>query len=349
MKSSKILFFDDYSEGAHPQILKALLEDSLAQERGYGQDGHSVKAEQLIQQLIHQNHAKIHFVSSGTQANLVCLAALLKTFESVIAASNGHINVHEAGAIEATGHKINIAASSNGKLTVAGIEEVLEYHNDSQMVKPKVVYISQSTELGTIYSKQEFIQISETCRKRQLYLYVDGARLGNALTADQADVSLSDIARWCDIFYIGGTKNGALLGEAIVIVNPDLQADFGYHLRQRGALLAKARSVSLQFFEFFKDNLYFDNARHANQMAQKLAQGIQNCGFEFFHPPVTNQIFPILPQKMITHLEQKYGFYIWCKAPKPEHSVIRLVTSWATSEETVTQFLSNLINHSMSR
>lgn len=333
-----ILFFDDYSEGAHPRILEALASTNLQQQRGYSADFFTHEAERLIQEKINCLTAKVHFVASGTQANLVCLASLLKSYESVIAASNGHINVHEAGAIEATGHKINIVPGVAGKLTPEAVQEVVDVHHDDQMVQPKVVYISQSTELGTFYTKTELQKLSAVCKRNHLYLYLDGARIGNALMAEGADFNLSDIAELCDMFYLGGTKNGALMGEAIVIINPSLQSDFGYHLRQRGALLAKARSVSIQFLELFRDTLYFDNARHANLMAKKLAAGIHQQGYGFLHPPSTNLIFPILPDAVIKKLQKKFGFYIRSKDPAAaDYSVIRLVCSWATLESSVNE------------
>lgn len=337
------MFFDDYSEGAHPQILAALSAANTRQERGYGEDEFTREARDLIRKKINQPAAAVHFVATGTHANLVSLASLLKPYESVIAASSGHINVYEAGAIEATGHKINIVPAAAGKITAESIQDAVDAHRDAQMVQPKVVYISQSTEVGTLYREDELRKISAACRRNQLYLYVDGARIGGAVTADEADLDLPGIAAFCDLFYIGGTKNGGLMGEAIVIVNPALQANFGYHLRQRGALLAKARSVSVQFVEFFKQNLYLDSARHANQMAKRLAAGIRSHGYEFFYPPATNLIFPILPNGVIENLQKKYGFYVWSKsAGVPGNSVIRLVCSWATQENVVEEFLQDL-------
>lgn len=340
--SQSYFFFDDYSEGAHPQILEALVRTNLQQERGYVVDSFAQEAETLIKKIIHQPEAHIHFVAGGTLANLVCLASMLKPYESVIAADHGHIAVHEAGAIEATGHKINTIPCADGKLTSKAILDMVELHTDEHMVKPRVVYISQLTELGTLYTKQELHALYQTCQQLGLYLYIDGARLGHALMSHYADFDLRDIAANCDMFYIGGTKNGALLGEAIVIVNPTLQENFRHHLRQRGALLAKARTVTIQFIEFFKDQLYFTSAKHANVMAQKLAIGIKACGYNFINEPCANQIFPILPDTIIEHLKKKYGFYFWEKATQADHSVIRLVTSWATTETAVKDFINDL-------
>lgn len=340
---NKHFFFDDYSEGAHPRILEAFSRTNLQPERGYGIDSFALEAERLIREKIGKPDARVYFVSSGTHANLICMSSLLKPYESVIAPDNGHANVHEAGAIEATGHKINAVPGVAGKLTPEAIQEVVVTHTDEHTVKPRVVYISQATELGTVYSKKELQDLYDMCKENGLYLYIDGARIGNAVMAKNADLDLSDIANLCDIFYIGGTKNGALLGEAIVIVNQNLQENFRHHLRQRGGLLAKARAVTVQFVELFKDNLYLENAKHANDMAQKLAAGIKECGYRFLNEPVANQIFPIFSNSVIEKLEKKFGFYVWSKVDE-KNSTIRLVTSWATKESAVDEFLTELKN-----
>lgn len=341
--SYKYFFFDDYSEGAHPRILEAFSRTNLQQERSYGINSFALEAERLIKEKIEKLEAKVYFVSSGTHANLICVASLLKPYESVIAPDNGHANVHEAGAIEATGHKINVVPGVAGKLTPEAIREIVTTHTDEHTVKPRAVYISQATELGTVYSKKELQDLYNVCKENGLYLYIDGARIGNAVMAKNSDLDLSDIANLCDIFYIGGTKNGALLGEAIVIVNPNLQENFRHHLRQRGGLLSKARAVTVQFVELFKDNLYLENAKHANDMAQKLAAGIKECGYEFLNEPIANQIFPILPNAIIEKLEMKFGFYKWSKAPStPDSSLVRLVASWATTEAAVQEFINDL-------
>jgi threonine aldolase len=336
-------FYDDYSEGAHPRILEALSRTNLQQERGYGVDSFALEAERSIKEKIASPQAQLHFVSSGTQANLVCIAAMLKPYESVIAPDNGHVNVHEAGAIEATGHRISTAPGVAGKLTPEAIQEILAAHPDEHTVKPRAVYISQATELGTIYSNRELRTLYELCQRNQLYLYIDGARIGNAVMAASADFALRDIAKMCDVLMIGGTKNGALIGEAVVIVNPDLQENFRRHLRQRGALLAKARAVSVQFAEMFRDDLYLENAKHANHMAQRLATGIAECGYGFLNQPITNQIFPILPTAICEKLQDRFGFYVWSKAPgRADSSVLRLVASWATREVAVQEFINDL-------
>lgn len=342
----KYSFLNDYSKGAHPRILQALSESNDSQELGYGEDAYSTEASSLIKEQIKNPHASVHFVSGGTQANQVVLASLLKPYEAVIAAESAHINVHEAGAIEATGHKVLTSynrGKRDGKVTSEIIEEIISLHSDEHMVKPKVVYISNSTEIGTIYSKKELTELSELCKKYKLYLFLDGARLGSALTSKVSDLTLSEIASLVDVFYIGGTKNGALFGEAIVINNQNLQSDFRFHLKQRGALLAKGRVLGVQFRELFKDNLYFDLARYANDMADLLKKGISELGYTFLTDSPTNQIFPILPNDIIEKLKEQFLFYVW--EPIDENrSAIRLVTSWATQENVVNNFLMQLQN-----
>jgi threonine aldolase len=334
-------FKNDYSEGAHERILKAINDSNLIQESGYGEDYFCEEARKVILQKIGNRNSDIHFVSGGTQANMIVISSILKPYESVIAPLTGHIAVHEAGSIEATGHKINTVETRDGKLRVQDIQLVLDSHGDEHMVKPRLVFISNSTEIGSIYTKNELENLSIFCKKNNLYLYVDGARLGSALTSKNSDLSLSELANLVDVFYIGGTKNGALLGEAIVINNDNLKENFRFHLKQKGALLAKGRILGIQFLELFKDNLFFELGKHANLMASKLANAIKNLNYGFLTEPVSNQIFPILPNSLIEKLNDKYGFYIWKKIDD-KNSAIRLVTSWATKEEFVDEFISDL-------
>ncbi len=338
-------FFNDYSEGAHPSIFAVLEQTNLDQYAGYGEDSLADEAKKLIQKHIQFPDAAIHFVTAGTQANFITLAAMLKPYESVVAVESAHINVHEAGAVEATGHKIHAVKGVNGKITIPEIQQVLDFNHDEHMAKPKVVFISHATELGTIYSRQELTELSAYCREKSLYLYLDGARLGSALCSSEADLTLADIAKLVDAFYIGGTKNGAFLGEAIVICNKELQENFRYILKQRGALLAKGRLLSAQFIALFQHDLYFQLARHANAMAGKMTKHIESLGFPFLTPSATNQIFPILPDTLIARLEKLYGFYVWSRIDT-QHSAIRLVTSWATPEEMVDRFLEDLAKSS---
>jgi threonine aldolase len=334
-------FKNDYSEGAHPRILKALTETNLEQVDGYGEDYYSLKAIEILKQRIGNNNIDIHLFSGGTQTNLTALSAFLKPHEAVVAASTGHILVHETGAIEATGHKVISVKDINGKITPDNIKGVLDIHTDEHMVKPKLVYISNSTEIGSIYSKKELEQLSVFCKGNNLLLYLDGARLGSALCSKDSDLKLSDLSTLVDAFYIGGTKNGALLGEALVICTDALKEDFRFHMKQKGALLAKGKLLGVQFLELFRDNLYLELANHANEMAALMGREIKRIGYEFLTQSSTNQIFPILPNWLISKLEEKYSFYVWEKINEA-NSAIRLVTSWATKEAAVLAFIEDL-------
>lgn len=334
-------FNNDYSEGAHPRILQALLESNLQQEIGYGQDSFTNKAVEILKEKLNCEEVDIHLLVGGTQTNLIAISAFLRPHEAAIAAASGHIFVHETGAIEATGHKVLTVDTENGKLTPSLIQHVLDEHTDEHMVKPKLVYISNSTEIGTIYSKSELKQLSEFCQKNQLLFYMDGARLGSALCAKDNDLTLSDLPRLLDAFYIGGTKNGALMGEALVIKKGSLKEDFRYHMKQKGAMLAKGRVLGIQFYELFKDTLFFELAEHANKLAERLTTALAEKGYRFLTQSSTNQVFPIVSNDKIIELQKNYQFNIWEKIDK-EHSAIRLVTSWATREEEVEQFINDL-------
>jgi threonine aldolase len=334
----KHLFFDDYSEGAHPRVLELLSTTNARQEPGYGDDAVSQQAAALLKRAIGNPSAAVHFVSGGTQANLIALASMLKPYESIIAATTAHICVHETGAIEATGHKIHTVPGNDGKLDPEQIRLVVSQHVDEHMTVPRVAFISQATEAGTLYSKAELTALSSTCRELGIYLYMDGARLASALASDASDLSLTDVSALVDMFYLGGTKNGALLGEAIVINTPVLQERFRFHLKQRGALLAKGRLLGAQFAALLEDDLYLDLARHANTMAARLADGLRASGVRFLVEPVTNQVFPILADAHIDQLRADYGFHVWSRIDDT-HSAIRLVTSWATEPGAVDRFL----------
>jgi threonine aldolase len=334
-------FKNDYSEGAHPRILSALMESNMEQLEGYGEDKYTENAVLLLKQKCGRNDIDIHLLPGGTQTNLTAISAFLRPHEAAIAASTGHILVHETGAIEATGHKVISIKVNDGKLNPDYIKTVLDEHTDEHMVKPKLVYISNPTEIGSIYTKNELQQLSEFCRNYGLILYVDGARLGSALVSDENDIVLSDLANLVDAFYIGGTKNGALMGEALVICKDSLKEDFRFHIKQKGALLAKGRLLGIQFLELFKDNLYFDLAKHANDMAKLLIDGIGENGYSFLTHSSSNQVFPIFTDRVIEKLQEKYLFYIWLKIDD-NNSAIRLVTSWATDEEKVLEFIKDL-------
>ncbi|MGI5839390.1 MAG: threonine aldolase family protein [bacterium] len=334
-------FKNDYSEGAHPRILQLLAETNMEQMEGYGEDPYTARAAELLKRRIGREDVAVHFFSGGTQTNLTALSAFLRPHEAAVSADTGHINVHETGAIEATGHKVVTVAVSDGKLNPDHVRGVLAAHTDEHMVKPRLVYISNPTEVGSIYSKAELTRLNAFCRENNLLLYVDGARLGSALVSEENDLAFSDFGELTDAFYIGATKNGALLGEALIICNDALKEDFRFHIKQKGGLLAKGRLLSLQFLGLFEDNLYFDLARHANAMADHLHRGISRLGYSFLTHSPSNQIFPLLPDRIIDSLAKKYAFHVWAKADAGT-SAIRLVTSWATREETVAAFLADL-------
>lgn len=334
-------FKNDYSEGAHPRILKTLLETNLEQAEGYGNDQFTQKAVELLKQRMKHDDVHIHLLSGGTQTNLTVISAFLRPHEAAIAANTGHILVHETGAIEATGHKIISINVNDGKLNPIHIKPILDTYTDEHMVKPKLVYISNSTEIGTVYTKSELFELSRFCKENNLILFMDGARLGSALCSKGCGIELSDLPDLVDAFYIGGTKNGALLGEALVICNDYLNEDFRYHIKQKGGLLAKGRLLGIQFSELFRDGLYFELAKHANEMADILKEGIKNAGYSFLTDSPSNQVFPIFPVNLIEKLNQKYAFEIWTKIDN-HTSAIRLVTSWATEEKHVLAFIEDM-------
>ena len=335
-------FKNDYSEGAHPRILDKLIETNLVQQSGYGEDEYAQQAKAILKEKLNNPDAGIYFVSGGTQTNLLVISFLLRVHEAVISAKTGHIAANETGAIEATGHKVITTETADGKLRSEDIANVLEaYALAPHVVKPRIVYISNSTEIGTIYTRDELRALFQFCQSHHLLLYLDGARLGHALTAENSDLTLAAISEYTDVFYIGGTKNGALLGEAIIFNKPELAIDFDYAIKQKGAMLAKGRVLSIQFLELFKDDLYFDLARQANALAMRIASAVREKGYTFLTESTTNQLFPILPKKVIERLSQHYQFYNW-KNIDAEHTAIRLITSWATDGEKVEAFIRDL-------
>lgn len=331
-------FRNDYSEGAHSDILKRLLDMNQCQNVGYGEDALCEHAKQMLKEKLQCEDCDIHFLVGGTQANLTVIAAALRPYEAVIAVDSGHINVHETGAVEATGHKVLIAESVDGKITPEGIRKAVHLHEDEHMVKPAMVYISNATEIGTIYHREDLTQIAAVCREYGLYLFMDGARMGAALAAEDNDVSFADLCTYCDVFYLGGTKNGALFGEAVVIVNDELKKDFRYMIKQRGGMLAKGWLLGVQFAALFEGNRYIEIAAHANRMAQKLQDAMEACGLPFFIKTTTNQIFPILPNMLIEELQKEYAFQVW-ETMDETHTAMRFVTSWATEEKEVDRFI----------
>lgn len=342
----KFSFKNDYSEGCHPRILEALAKYNFDQQPGYGEDEYSKKAKEIIRTEIQSPLSDIYFISGGTQANLIVISSLLKPYQCVISAATGHILNNETGAIEATGHKILGVEKADGKLSPSDIMPVLEVHqNIPHQVMPKLVYISNSTELGTVYSKKELQELSVFCREKNLLLFMDGARLGQAITCENNDLELKDIAELTDVFYLGGTKNGALFGEAIIINSTELQQDFAFNIKQKGALLAKGRVLGIQFLELMTENLYFDLAEKANQQAMKIKNFMKNSGVEFLSETYTNQIFPVLNHQLINKLSENFEFYVWKKIDD-SYSAIRLITSWNTSDEAVEQFIEAVKNES---
>lgn len=341
----KYAFINDYSEGAHEKIMEAMVSTNRKQTVGYGMDEYCARAAELISAHLHNPKSKVHFLVGGTQTNLTVISSILRPHQGAISADTGHINTHESGAIEATGHKVLTIPSPDGKITAEQVKELVEAHiNDATFehtVQPGMVYISHPTEVGTIYSKKELTELRAVCDQYELPLFVDGARLGCALTAEDSDVTLFDLAHLSDLFYIGGTKMGALFGEALVINNPALQKDFRYQIKQKGGMLAKGRLLGIQFEQLFTDDLYFELAKHANRMASKLREGIAALGYAFFAESPTNQIFPVLPRTLLEKLGEDYGFAFWCRVDDT-HDAIRLCCSWATDEEMVDELLKDL-------
>lgn len=334
-----INFLNDYSQIAHEAVISCLMAAGKTAFPGYGLDERSDKTAGMIKKLINRD-ADVHFMISGTSCNKTVIAHALRPYEAVIAVTSGHINVHETGAVEADGHKILTVKGVNGKILPAEILGILETHNNEHMVIPKMVYISNSTETGTIYRKAELEEIAQLCRERGLFLFLDGARLGVALTAAENDLSLADIARLTDVFYIGGTKNGALLGEALVITNDELKINFRYAMKQNGAMLAKGFIIGMQFEALFTHGLLFKLAGHANATAAKLAADLEERGIKPVYPVETNQVFISLPEAMARELAKKYLFETWEKSG--DKLIIRLVTSWATEMAEIDQFLRDL-------
>ncbi len=338
-----ILFQSDYTEGAHPRIIQRLVETNFEQTPGYGEDEYCERARKLIQRECQDDTLAVHFLVGGTQANLTVIDAALRSHQGVLAADSGHINVHETGAIEACGHKVLALPSEEGKINASQVEAAYKAHIEDgsfeHMVQPKMVYISQSTEMGSIYSKQELIELNVVCKKYGLYLFVDGARLGYALAAPDNDLTLADLAHYCDVFYIGGTKVGALFGEAVVISNDTLKEDFRYFIKQKGGMLAKGRLLGLQFEELFIDGLYTEISAHAIRMAEKLRAGIDEKGYPYLVPNRTNQIFVVLPDEALEKLKKDFG-YSYINRIDEKNSAVRFCTSWATKEENIDKLIS---------
>lgn len=331
-------FENDYNIGAHPKIMQKLIDTNFEKLSGYGSDNYCQSAIVKIKNACDCQNADVYFLVGGTQTNQVVIDTMLNKYEGVISAKTGHINVHEAGAIESTGHKVLGVPSNNGKIIVKELNSYLEnfYNDDNRehMVFPGMVYISHPTEYGTLYSKSELKEISEICSKYKIPLYMDGARLGYAIMSKQTDVSLADIAKFCDVFYIGGTKVGALCGEAVVFTKNNTPKHFTTLIKQHGALLAKGRLLGIQFDTLFEDDLYFEISKNAIEMAEKLKEMFKEKGYRFYIETPTNQQFIILENNIMEKLKEKVVFSFWEKYDD-NHTVVRFATSWATTEEDI--------------
>jgi len=340
-----ILFQSDYTEGACPEILERLLTTNMEQTTGYSEDEHCKKAAELILKACNAPESKVHFLVGGTQTNMTVIGSALRPYQGVISAETGHIHVHETGAVESLGYKILALPAVDGKIQASQIDEVCTLHkNDASfehMVQPKMVYLSQPTELGTLYTRQEMEEIRKVCDNHKLYLFVDGARLGYGLAAKGNDVDLETLAKLTDVFYIGGTKVGALFGEAVVIAHPELQKDFRYMIKQKGGMLAKGRLLGIQFETLFEDGLYWRVSEHAIHLADKLREAFIEKGYSFLVENTTNQIFPIMEDTKLEELGETFGFSYQQRVDET-HSAVRFCTSWATKEENIDALITAL-------
>ena len=341
-----IQFQCDYEEGACPQILERLVETNLEQTVGYSEDEYCKQAREKIKKACDAPEADVHFLVGGTQTNYVVIRSILRPYQGVISAVTGHINVHETGAVEATGHKVLALPSKDGKITASQVRAYYDAHwNDADhehIVQPGMVYISHPTENGTLYTKKELADLHEVCRKYGMLLFLDGARLGYGLMAETNDITLADLAKYTDVFYIGGTKVGALFGETVVITNRALKKDFRYMIKQNGGMLAKGRLLGIQFDTLFTDDLYFKISAHADELAMKLKKIFLEKGYSLRYDSYTNQQFPILPDSHIEKLKEKYVFEFWEKVSDTE-SAVRFCTSWATKPEVVDELIRDIM------
>jgi len=340
-----IYFHNDYSEGCHPKVLEKLIATNFEQTPGYGEDIYCLQAAESIRKLCSRNDLAVHFLVGGTQANLTVIAAALRPHQAALGAVSAHINVHETGAVEATGHKVLSVPSADGKITAAQVRSVVETHRASgsfeHEAQPKLVYISNPTELGTLYTLSELEELSASCKEFGLYLFLDGARLGYGLAAADNDVTLPDIARLCDVFYIGGTKVGALFGEAVVFTKAELGTDFRSYIKQNGAMLAKGWLLGLQFYTLFKDGLYFDITKNAVQYAMQIKEAFAAKGIPAYFESPTNQQFVVIENSMMAKLDGKY-VYEYDHKVDDTHSCIRFCTSWSTKPEDVQALIADI-------
>jgi len=333
-----LYFHNDYHDCCHEAVMQKILASGGECYPGYGTDECCQRAANSIRKLCGREDVAVHFLVGGTQTNLTVIAASLRPHQAVIGAQTAHIQVHETGAIEATGHKILALPSEDGKLTAAQVEEVVRLHrcdaDAEHTAQPKMVYISNSTEVGTVYTKTELEDLSRACRQLGLYLFMDGARLGYALTSVESDLTVADLAELCDVFYIGGTKVGAMFGEAVVISNPAIAEDFRYLIKQRGGMLAKGWLLGLQFEALLQDGLYFEIARHANSMAEKIRLTLRQIGVPVRYENGSNQIFPVLSDDFLAQLGENFSFSEMGRVDE-HHRMVRFCTSWASREADV--------------
>lgn len=337
-------FRNDYSQGAHPRVLDALVRTNLESTAGYGEDEYCRAAASMVKTRFQCPDAEIHFLVGGTQTNFTAITAFLRPWEAAVAVDTGHIAVHETGAVEARGHKVVTVPHTDGKMTPQALKAVYEEHtcsNWNHLVLPRLLYISDSTELGTIYTKAELEALSKTCHDLNMYLYLDGARLASALTAPGNDISPEDLPKYCDAFTIGGTKNGLLFGECLVITNPALMENFRFCMKQCGAMLAKGRLLGVQFSALLEEDLWLELGRHANRLALRLTRGLVEKGYPLYAKSPTNQLFPILPKEKIEELKKSFTFEFI--APVDEtHDAVRFVTAWGSTDEAVDALLEAL-------
>lgn len=339
-----IYFRSDYSQGAHPKIMEALMATNMEHTDGYAEDKFSYETADMIREMIGKPEANVHFMVGGTPTNTITIAAALRPYEAAISASTGHIYVHETGSVEATGHRVLATPTPDGKLRPEDVEKVLLHHEDEHTVIPKLVYITHPAENGAVYTRAELQALHDCCKKHDLYFYVDGARLGTALTWPGNDVTLKDLADLTDAFYIGGTKIGALFGEALIILNDKINDHFRYMIKRACALLAKGRLIAVQLkalLEGGEDSLYYQLSRHENELAIKLSKGVEAKGYKLWIPHQTNQVFVIVPNDKIAELEKDFFFYTWAPYDE-ENSVIRLVISWGSTEADVDAILETM-------
>ena len=335
----------DYNEGAHPRIMERLMETNFEQTVGYGEDHYCEAARAAVRKAVGREDVDVHFLVGGTQANATVISSILRPYQGVLCATTGHINVHETGAIEHGGHKVLALEAADGLLSAALIREAVEAHyaedGPEHTVQPGMVYISFSSEVGTVYSLSQLREISSVCREYGLPLFIDGARMGYGLASEGCDVTLADIAALADVFYLGGTKQGALFGEAVVIVNDALKKDFRYCIKQNGGMLAKGRLLGIQFLTLFEDGLYFQLSDHAVSQAMRIRDAFKSKGFGFLVQSPSNQQFPILDNATMERLSSDFLFSFWQKVDDT-HTAVRFCTSWATRPEAVDALIAAL-------